>query len=199
MQGASGTPIPFDRAERKVAEQAASTSSAHAEDPGFRQSLLKVLEEIVHKLPDHATLGELIEETRKSRHLRALLTDLTVLELIEMAKSRPEGAPSGNGKDAEIVFDEEGNPILNLQDAASAVVRRRADVPDGDIRVLRCLADEGALNENAISRHARLTTEQVRLIVRHLRTKGLIHVEGSGGKRRIKITRNGSGYLRRNA
>jgi predicted transcriptional regulator len=145
-------------------------------------------------------LGELVEEARRSRHMRTLLQDLTVHELIEMAKSRPEPQVNGKsrGDEPEIIYDEDGNPILNIQDSAPAVVRRRADVPDGDIRVLRCLADEGPLNESGISRHARLTTEQVRLIVRHLRTKGLIHVEGSGAKRKIKITRNGSGYLRRN-
>lgn len=184
-------------------ELLAPEASAPAEDVDFRQSLLKVLQEIVHQLPDSATLGELVAEARRSRHMQTLLQDLTVHELIEMAKSRPEpalGNGNGNGnEEPEIIFDEDGNPILNIQDSAPAVVRRRADVPDGDIRVLRCLADEGPLNENGISRHARLTTEQVRLIVRHLRTKGLIHVEGSGGKRKVKITRNGSGYLRRNS
>ncbi|MCA9657588.1 MAG: hypothetical protein KC486_04540, partial [Myxococcales bacterium] len=41
-----------------------------------------------------------------------------------------------------------------------------------------------------------LTSEQLRLIVRHLRTKGYLHVEGSGTKRRYKITRAGTGFLR---
>ncbi len=42
-----------------------------------------------------------------------------------------------------------------------------------------------------------LASDQVRLILRNLRTKGYIHVEGSGLKRRVKITRHGAGYLRK--
>lgn len=178
-------------------EQQVVEAAPEAGDPEFRQSLMKVMEEIVHKLPDEATLGELVAETRSNRHMTQVMKTITVQELIDMAKSRPTRRTNGKSEQPEIVFDEEGNPILNLPDAP-AVVRRRADVPDGDIRVLRCLADEGPMHEGGISRHTRLTSEQVRLIVRHLRTKGHIHIEGSGAKRRIKITRNGSSYLRRN-
>jgi hypothetical protein len=78
------------------------------------------------------------------------------------------------------------------------VIRRRADVPDGDERVLEFLADQGASTESAIGRGARLTSEQVRLLLRTLRTRGHVHVEGSGAKRRIKITRTGSAWLRGN-
>jgi hypothetical protein len=179
-------------------EQQTETVSPPAIDPDFQDSLLKVMEEIVHQLPDEATLGDLIDQTRKSREINNVLKTLTVQQLIDMAKTRAEARQNGEADAPEIIFDEEGNPILSSLDSGPAVVRRRADVPDGDIRVLRCLAEEGPLNEGHLGRQTRLTAEQVRLIVRHLRTKGHIHIEGSGVKRKIKITRNGSGYLRRN-
>jgi hypothetical protein len=182
-----------------MTEIQAPPASPPAAEPEFIASLHAVMEDIVRKLPDGATLGQLVQETRNNRHMCALLDHLSVQQLIDMAKRRPEaGASEANGRaEPEIVFDEEGNPIMALSDGPT-VVRRRADVPDGDVRVLRCLADEGPLTEGAITRHARLTSEQVRLILRHLRSKGYIHVEGSGTKRRVKITRNGSGWLRRN-
>jgi hypothetical protein len=88
---------------------------------------------------------------------------------------------------------------MDLGDAVPAVIRRRADVPDGDLRVLRVLAERGAQREVDLASNASLTGEQLRLLVRHLRAKGCVHVEGSGTKRRLKITRHGSAYLRRHA
>src|SRR5690606_31816753 len=91
--------------------------------------------------------------------------------------------------------DEDG-ALFDLD--SPAVIRRRADVPDGDLRVLRCL-QRGPQRESDVAMHTHLTSEQLRIILRSLRTKGFLHVEGSGLKRRFKITRTGSGYLRKQA
>ena len=177
-------------------------------DEQWRQSLLEVMRQVINALPDETSLGELVAATRQNPHLAPMLGYMSVQELIDMAVARPVQARSDGRNDVakparktrrepEYELDEEGNPLMDLPDAGPAVIRRRADVPDGDVRILKTLADEGPLAEATLQRATRLTQEQIKLILRHLRTKGFIHVEGSGGKRKVKITRNGSSYLRK--
>ena len=177
-------------------------ASADSADGAWAESLRVVMREVIASLPDHATLGELVDAARKNRAMSPVLGIFTVQELIDTAKKRPKPAPprpSGGKKapaDDEVRFDDEGNPIMDL-DAGPKVIRRRADVPDGDVRVLRCLAQRGPQRETDLANQTNLTSEQLRIIVRHLRTKGYIHIEGSGTKRRLKITRHGSSYVRK--
>lgn len=169
-------------------------------DEQWRQSLLDVMRQVVNSLPDETNLGELVEATRANPHLAPMLGYMSVQELIDMAVARPvkkRPEPRKRKPEPEIHFDEEGNPLMDLPDTGPAVIRRRADVPDGDYRVLQTLADEGPLSEAALIRATKLTHEQLKLIIRHLRTKSWIHIEGSGQKRKIKITRNGSSHLRK--
>lgn len=182
-------------------------------DEQWRQSLLTVMRQVIHALPDETTLGELVAATRANPHLAPMLGYMSVQELIDMAVARPTrlgtglaaglgASTSGNGArrrtaEPEIEFDEEGNPLMDLPDTGPAVIRRRADVPDGDFRILRALADEGPLSEAGLLRSTKLTSEQLKLVLRHLRTKGWIHIEGSGPKRKVKITRNGASHLRK--
>lgn len=174
-------------------------------DEQWRQSLLDVMRQVINSLPDQTSLGELVAATRANPHLAPTLGYMSVQELIDMAVARPSPT-NGDGKksvvgrrraEPEILFDEEGNPIMDLPDTGPAVIRRRADVPDGDYRILRTLADEGPLSEPSLVRATKLTSEQLKLVLRHLRTKGWIHVEGSGPKRKVKITRNGASHLRK--
>src|SRR5690606_28729218 len=180
----------------EIAVSSASLSPADKEKPdtAWADSLRVVMREVIASLPDHATLGELIDAARKSPTMASVLEIFTVQELIETAKKRPEPALAQPPRTAENV-DADGNPLMELD--TPAVIRRRADVPDGDLRVLRCLAQRGPQRESDLAMLTHLTTEQLRIILRHLRSKGLLHIEGSGLKRRYKITRNGSGYLRK--
>jgi predicted transcriptional regulator len=173
-------------------------------DEQWRQSLLEVMRQVIHSLPDHTSLGELVAATRANPHLAPTLGYMSVQELIDMAVARPAHASNGEAKklgrrreEPEIMFDDEGNPIMELPETGPAVIRRRADVPDGDYRILRTLADEGPLAEPSLVRATKLTSEQLKLLLRHLRTQGWIHVEGSGPKRKVKITRNGASHLRK--
>lgn len=171
-------------------------------DEQWRQSLLEVMRQVINSLPDHTSLGELVAATRANPHLAPTLGYMSVQELIDMAVARPtnggEAKKSGRRRvEPEIMFDDEGNPIMDLPETGPAVIRRRADVPDGDYRILRTLADEGPLSEPSLLRATKLTSEQIKLVLRHLRTKGWIHVEGSGPKRKIKVTRNGASQLRK--
>lgn len=182
-------------------QSADSSGDAPGEaDEAWAESLRVVIRQVIASLPDHATLGELIEAARVNPAIAPVLDLFTVKELIETAKKKPKPKPPSKSrakaKKEEVRFDEEGNPIMDL-DAGPKVIRRRADVPDGDLRVLRSLASKGPLRESDLTQETQLTSEQLRIIVRHLRTKGYIHVEGSAAKRRLKITRNGSGYLRK--
>lgn len=177
-------------------------------DEQWRQSLLEVMRQVIHSLPDQTSLGELVAATRANPHLAPTLGYMSVQELIDMAVARPsaldglagETKPAGVRRrvvEPEIQFDEEGNPLMDLPDTGPAVIRRRADVPDGDYRILRTLADDGPLSEPSLVRATKLTSEQLKLLLRHLRTKGWIHVEGSGTKRKVKVTRNGASQLRK--
>ncbi len=171
--------------------------------PEVHDALLAVMRSVVAALPDETTLGDIVEGARNNEQMAPALEHMTVQELIDIAVTRPptglnglNGHDQGDANDDGVYFDDDGNPVMDLNGSAG-IVRRRADVPDGDVIILRHLATAGPQSENAIARGTKLTSEQVRLILRHLRSKGQIHVEGSGTKRRIKITRNGSGFLRR--
>lgn len=178
-------------------EATADTPNTESADTAWAESLREVMCKVIATLPDHATLGELVHAAKSNGAMSPVLDIFTVQELIEAAKKRPK--PSPNKAKAEgISVDEDGNPLMDL-DAGPAVIRRRADVPDGDLRVLRVLAERGPQRETDLANNANLTGEQLRLLIRHLRSKGFLHVEGSGTKRRLKITRHGSSYLRRNS
>lgn len=176
-------------------------------EDAWAESLREVLRDVIKTLPGQVTLRELVDATRSNPQLAPVLDHFTVQELIDLVKDRPrvessdlalptkpaaKPAPTG-----EVMFDEEGNPLLDL-DNGPAVIRRRADVPDGDVRLLSALSKQKAgRRENELLQTTGLASDQVRLILRNLRTKGFIHVEGSGIKRRIKITRHGTAYLRK--
>lgn len=194
---ASGDEPIVDKAivDKDPAAATETTDAQAAASETYAQSLRDVMLDVIATLPDHATLGELVHAARSNPAMAPVLDIFTVQELIDAAKKRKKTPPPSSTK-GEIQFDEEGNPIMDL-DAGPAVIRRRADVPDGDIRVLRVLAERGAQRESDLTTHASLTAEQLRIILRHLRTKGYVHVEGSGIKRRLKITRNGSTFLRK--
>jgi hypothetical protein len=169
-------------------------------DSAWAESLREVMRQVVENLPDHATLGELVDAAKSNGAMAPVLEIFTVHELIELAKKRPKPHNGKNGKPkrGEIHYDADGNPIMDLEDGPK-VIRRRADVPDGDARVLRCLLDRGPARESDLANATGLTADQLRIILRHLRTKGYVHTEGSGAKRRLKITRHGSGFLRNGA
>ena len=161
--------------------------TADPADEAWAESLRDVMRSVIASLPDRATLGELVDAARTNPAIAPVLDIFTVAELIATAKKKPKPKPKPKA---------DGLPPMEL-DAGPKVIRRRADVPDGDLRVLRSLASAGPLKESELVSNTHLTSEQLRIIVRHLRTKGYIHIEGSGTKRRVKITRNGSGYLRK--
>lgn len=180
-------------------------------EDAWAHSLRDVLRGVIKTLPSHVTLGELVDATRSNPQLAPVLDHFTVQELIDLVKDRPRDSPSdlssdllsdlpsrARSKPAEIQFDEEGNPLMDLDIEGPGVIRRRADVPDGDVRLLSALSKQKAgRRENELLQTTGLASDQVRLILRNLRTRGLIHVEGSGIKRRIKITRHGTAYLRK--
>jgi hypothetical protein len=168
-----------------------------AEERDFQAKLIDVLRNVTASLPDETTIGELVMAAKTNPVMAPVLQILTVQGLIDLAVARPRRADPERPDRAQIRYDEEGNPLLDLQDDGPQVVRRRADVPDGDVVVLRYLATQGAQPEAALARATQLTSEQLRLIVRHLKGKGHVHVEGAGPKKKVKITRNGSMYLRK--
>lgn len=182
-------------------------------EDAWAESLREVLRDVIKQLPGHVTLGELVGATRSNPQLVPVLEHFTVQELIDLVKERPRGEqpseiaarlaakakapPSTNGNTGEVLLDEEGNPYLDL-DSGPAVIRRRADVPDGDVRLLSALSKQKTgRRETELLQTTGLASDQVRLILRNLRTRGFIHVEGTGLKRRIKITRHGAAYLRK--
>ncbi|MCR9160456.1 MAG: hypothetical protein ACE37F_18755 [Nannocystaceae bacterium] len=168
--------------------------AADEADDAWAESLRDVLRQVIASLPDHATLGELVDATKGNPAIAPVLDLFTVRDLIETAKKKPKAPKSrAKGKSGSASGSDAGPDL----DAGPKIIRRRADVPDGDLRVLRALASQGPLKESDLVSATELTSEQLRIIVRHLRTKGYIHIEGSGAKRRVKITRNGGGFLRR--
>jgi hypothetical protein len=194
----------------------ASVNNLEERDTGvedaWAESLREVLRNVIQQLPSHVALGELIDATRANPQLAPVLEVFTVQQLIDLVKDRPRSDPgtvvklngasdlkngkNGHSKPPEPQLDEDGNPLFDLD--TSAVIRRRADVPDGDIRLLSALArQKTGRREAELLQCTGLASDQVRLILRHLRTKGYIHVEGSGLKRRVKITRHGALYLRK--
>jgi len=179
-------------------EPSSAEANAADADAAWRESLREVMRDVVNRLPDGATLGELVDATRRTPHMAAVLEIFSVRELIELAKTRPPPAKNGgSAKRGEISVDEDGNPVLDLgENGGPSVIRRRADVPDGDARLLKALQKNGPQRETDLATAASLTSDQVRIILRNLRTRGLIHIEGSGAKRRIKLTRQGNGHLR---
>jgi len=169
-------------------------------DDAWGQSLRELIRDVIASLPDHATLGELIAAIRANPAMAPVLEIFTVQELIDTARQRrPKPNKPAKPAPGEIQYDAEGNPVMDLGDPGAMVIRRRADVPDGDIRVLRCLAERGGLRESEIGPLANLTAEQLRIILRNLRAKSFVHVEGTGLKRRLKVTRQGSTHMRKNA
>lgn len=175
------------------APRMASDAAEPAADDAWAESLRDVLRQVIDSLPDHATLGELVQAARSTPAIAPVLDIFTVRELIETAKKKPKADRTPAPK-----VDADGIPAMD-PGAGPKVIRRRADVPDGDLRVLRSLSSQGPLKESDLVSATELTSDQLRIIVRHLRTKGYIHVEGSATKRRVKITRNGGGYLRKHS
>ena len=161
----------------------------------IREALLEVVKTSMHQLPDEATLGELFLEIEQREELRPVLEVLTVQHLLEWGKARTRSQAVA----AEEPFvDEDGNVSGDFLDqGAPTVVRRKADVEEGNLAVLAFLSKAGSQTELSISRGTRMDAEQVRLVVRHLRNKGLVHVEGSGARRRNRITRAGSQWLKK--
>ncbi|MEE9383936.1 MAG: hypothetical protein V3V08_11035 [Nannocystaceae bacterium] len=155
------------------------------------------MRDVVTNLPDEASLGELIDAARKNPHLEPVLDRMTVQELIDMARLRRPPAPAEEVPTGGVRLDADGNPIMDLPDAGPAVIRRRADVPDGDLLILRCLSTDGPVAETPLSRKVGVTTEQLRLTIRQLLDKRHIHIEGTGPKRKFRITRSGGSYLRK--
>lgn len=165
-------------------------------------SLREVLKDVIRALPDTTTLGELVDATRKNGHMAPVLDIFTVQELIDLAKIRPQQAENGKLTGDAFLDDEEddefGEETFDPSESGAAVIRRRADVPDGDLRILKALAEQkiGKRDVELLQATA-LASEQLRLVLRFLRTKGYIHIDGSGIKRRYRITRYGLAYLRR--
>ncbi|MCA9689034.1 MAG: hypothetical protein KC636_05450 [Myxococcales bacterium] len=167
----------------------------------WNESLRHVMREVLRSLPDDATLGDIVDAARSNAQMAPVLDIFMVQDLIESALSRPAVEPTsgknGNGDGHGITFDDDGNPLIDLA-VQAAVIRRRADVPDGDTRVLKALTKQkSGRRELELAQVTGLTAEQLRLLLRGLRTKGYIHIEGSGTKRKIKITRHGSSHLRK--
>lgn len=183
-------------------QQPEAAQATDRADDAWAESLRTVMRDVIASLPDHATLGELVAATRASANMSAVLGLFTVQELIDAVRKRPPPAPraapkNGSTRAPEVQLDADGNPVMDLGDPSALVIRRRADVPDGDIRVLRCLAERGGLREGELGSLVKLTGEQLRIILRSLRAKGFVHLEGSGVKRRLKITRHGNAFLRK--
>ncbi len=143
---------------------ATNTESA---DTAWAESLREVMCKVIATLPDDATLGELVEAARSNAAMAPVLDIFSVQELIEAAKKRPK--PTAKPKDDGLQLDEDGNPLMDL-DAGPAVIRRRADVPDGDLRVLRVLADRGAQREIDLANNAGLYAWHGRHHLAHITT-----------------------------
>lgn len=169
----------------------------------WSESLREIFREVIRTLPDTTTLGELVDATRKNSHVAAVLDIFTVQELIDLAKTKPQPLPekrrATEAKTLSLLDEEdEFGDDLDAGDSGTAVIRRRADVPDGDLRVLKTLAEQKTgKRDMELLQTTGLASEQLRLILRFLRTKGYLHIDGSGIKRKYRITRHGLAYLRR--
>lgn len=166
-----------------------NTDAPDSKPEGWESSLLEVFREVLRKLPEDTSLGELVKATQANPHIAPVLQILSVQELIDLAATRPkvEKKPSSPEGPA---------------DDGSMVIRRRADVPDGDLRVLSVLSQlaaerNGAIPDQEVAQACELSEDQVRLIVRQLNAKNLVVVEGSGARKRSRITRQGQQYLRK--
>jgi len=165
-------------------------------EDAWTQSLRDVLREVIRNLPDYATLGELVDATKANSHLAPVLEVFSVQELIDVAKARPRVTAQAPEKAPPRDPDGELGP--DSFEIGPSVIRRRADVPDADMRVLTALASSKTGRKEAeLSPLTELASDQLRLVLRHLRSKNYVHVEGSGVKRRLKITRMGAIFLRK--
>ncbi|MGB1012720.1 MAG: hypothetical protein ACPG4T_01200 [Nannocystaceae bacterium] len=169
-------------------------------DGVWNESLRQIMREVILALPENTTLGDLIDAARKHPQMSPALNLTSVQELIDLAVTRPVYAPEPeepSPDDTSVYFDEDGNPVIDL-DTGPKVIRRRADVPGGDLLILKALTrQKTGRRESDLLQITGMTSEQQRLVCRHLKTRGLIHIEGAGPKRRFKITRAGSSFLRR--
>ncbi len=167
-------------------------------DGVWNESLRQIMREVILTLPDTTSLGELIDAARQHPQMAPALHLTTVQDLIDLVISRPVYAPEPETSEPDnVYYDDDGNPVMDL-DTGPKVIRRRADVPGGDLKILKALTRQKAgRRESELLQVTGLTSEQQRLLCRHLKTRGLIHIEGSGTKRRFKITRAGSSFLRR--
>ena len=158
-------------------------------DEAWAESLRQVFRDIVQQLPDHTTLGEIVGAARQTPHIAQALEVFSVGELIDIARNRPRPKAERSRR--------KGSAQPEADTSGPQVIRRRADAPDGELRVLRCLTQHGPVRESEIATLTQLTSDQARLVLRGLRSKGMVHFEGSGPKRRLRITRHGSNTLRR--
>jgi predicted transcriptional regulator len=152
-----------------------------------------VFRQVLRTLPEHTTLGEIVDAATQTAHMSPVLGFFTVQELIEIAKERPV-PPAPRRRRAA---DDDADPASGSGGDAASVIRRRADAPDGDLRVLKCASVAGGARETDLATATGLTADQARLILRQLRARGLVHAEGTGPKRRLKLTRQGASYLRK--
>lgn len=158
-------------------------------DDEWSSSLVDIMREVIQSLPESTSLGELIEATRNSPHLRSIITEISVQDLIDLACEREEAEIP-----ADESVDDEDVEAASLDDGAlngSTVIRRRADVPGGDHKVLEFLNRSGASSDQALQAGTQLTPDQLRLLLRSLENRGFVHCEGRGPKKRIRITKAG--------
>ena len=173
-------------AGEETLEAAAPTGAAELEAPGaWKASMVSIFRTALLGLPEETTLGEIVAAARANPQLESVLGEMSIQQLIAIAVERP--VPLSDDEEEELDDDALG----------AAVIRRRSDVPDGDVTVLSCLAEKGPMSETQICRTTKLSGEQLRLIMRGMRSKGYMHSEGSGNKRKLKITRAGSAFLRK--
>ena len=178
----AAAPAEADAAENELRGRVPDEGSE-----AWRTTMVGVMRDVLNKLPDDTSLGQIVAAVRSNPSMAAGLRALSIRDLIQIAAERP----------VRIDLPTEEELLEDGADAGPAVIRRRADIPDGDLKVLEILADKGPQSEAQLCRAARVNQEQLRLLLRGLQTKGHIHLEGSGKKRKIKITRNGGTHLRR--
>ena len=172
-------------ASEETLEAVAPVEVAESEAPdAWKASMVSVMRKALLDLPEDTTLGEIVAAARANPQMSSILGAMSIQQLIDIAVERPLPLPAE--------ADEEADSDSGI---GAAVIRRRSEVPDGDLTVLRCLSENGPMAESQICRTTRLSTEQVRLIMRGMRTDGYMHSDGIGPRRKLKITRAGSTYL----